>query len=232
MADDGQSGKDAVAHEAVRSGQVPIGHQTRAESAPPAERRRSMFRNWRPIMVLGIFLIALSAGFYFHSHSNPGTEPATFSDQPPQYINVYETNPLIPIAVTVTFGQGFHFPDYDRYLSPIELHVQGFTGFHEIVEITARPTGSVRPGTIILTSSTRPLTGRAAANAGEVPTPRPPDGARDDPAPSSDLLSQFRSSKLKAIPGLALYPSTRFLSSFRTTAQLLAICPQSVLAIF
>lgn len=152
MADDGQSGKDAVARESLRS----------------------TFKHRRPIMFLGILLIALSVGFYFHSDSNPGTEPAAFRDQPPQYINVYETKPQIPITVTVTLGQGFFSVNYDRYISPIKLQAGGFTGFYEVVAVQADAAGSGGPGTIILTSSSRPLTGRAAADAGEIPPPSAP----------------------------------------------------------
>ena len=112
-------------------------------------------------MFLIILLVALSFGFYFHSNANPGAEPPMFRGKPSQYINVYEANALVPITVTVALGQGDFSPNYDRYTSPIELFAQGFTGFREMVKITA---GLGNPGTVILTSSTRPL----ASFAGEI----------------------------------------------------------------
>jgi hypothetical protein len=102
-------------------------------------------------------LLAVIVGCDKKSHANPGAEPSSFREQPPQYINVYETNPQIPITVTVTLGQGDLSANYGKYPPPIKLRAQGFTGFHERVEITARSAGSITPDTIMLTSSTRPL---------------------------------------------------------------------------
>jgi hypothetical protein len=155
MAHNGEPGRPAAAREAGRPGQVSNGCQTPAESTPPTERRRSIFR---PLLFLVIFLVALIFGFCFHSNANPGAEPPTLRGQPSQYINVYETNALVPIAVTVILGQGDFSPNYGKYTSPIGLPAQGFKGFHEVVKIT---TGPGNPGTVILTSSTRPLAGFA-----------------------------------------------------------------------
>ena len=125
---------------------------------PQAEPVRSGYRLLRLIIIILILLLAASIGFHFKSRANPGEDPSSFSGQPPQYINVYVTNPGIRIKVTVTLGQGFFNPDYDRY-GPIDLHAQGFTDFLENVDFTATYTGSGGPGAIIITSSIRPVAG-------------------------------------------------------------------------
>jgi hypothetical protein len=118
-------------------------------------------------MIVLILLAASSVGFYFKSRANPGTEPPDFRRWPPQYINVYLTNPLnssIPITVTVILGRGWLNPNYGTY-GPAELREPGFSGFHEEVDVRVTSTGSVAPGAIIITSSIRP-TGVGAPGAG------------------------------------------------------------------
>jgi hypothetical protein len=159
MAGDGQSGKPAVAPGSVGPGRALIGHRRRVESASRTEHRRPIFAHWRPIMFLGILLVTVGAGLYFKSQANPGSESPMFGNQPPQYINVYESNGEVPITVTVTFSQGFSSPQYARRLLPVTLRQQGLTYFDEEVDVTAMPAGSATPGTIIITSSTRPLAG-------------------------------------------------------------------------
>ncbi len=119
---------------------------------------RSTYRPLRLILIGLILLVASSVGFRFKSLANPGTEPPDFRSQPPQYINVYETSPLnafVPITVSVILGQGWLNPNYGRY-GPVELRAQGFSGFHEEVDITVTSTGPVAPDAIIITSSIRP----------------------------------------------------------------------------
>jgi hypothetical protein len=170
MADDEHYANPAGPPEALRPTRVPVVRQTHASAASPAEPRRSIFRYLRPILILGILLLAVIVGCDAKSHANPGAEPSSFrKQQPPQYINVYETNPQIPITVTITLGQGFLSPNYLRYEGPTELRMRGFTGFSEEVNVTAKPTGSVTQEDIMITSSTRPLTGRVAAIAGSAP---------------------------------------------------------------
>jgi hypothetical protein len=94
-------------------------------------------------------LAAAGVGSYFKSQANSGREPSSFSSQPPQYVNVFETNPGVPVAVTVTLEQGV-------YLAPIKLQPEGFTDFTEVVGVTASPPRSVPPGIIMVTSSTAP----------------------------------------------------------------------------
>jgi hypothetical protein len=118
---------------------------------------RSTYRPLRLIVIVFVLLVAAAVGFHFKSRANPGTEPSSFSGQPPQYINVYTTSGDIRITVTVILGQGWLNPDYDRY-GPVELDAQGVTDFHEEVEFTATYTGSVTPEAIIIASSIRPLT--------------------------------------------------------------------------
>jgi hypothetical protein len=110
-------------------------------------------------MIIFILLVTAAIGFYFKSQANPGTEPSSFSSQPPQYINVFETNAGIPVAVTVTLEQF-------TYLSPIKLQPEGFTDFTEEVLVTASPARSASPGIIMITSSVAPR-----LNPGEKPTP-------------------------------------------------------------
>jgi uncharacterized membrane protein len=138
VVDDGQSGKVTL------------------EAAQPT---RSIFRPLRLMMIIFILLAAAAVGFYFKSQANPGTEPSSFSSQPPQYINVFETNAGIPVAVTVTLEQF-------TYLSPIKLQPEGFTDFTEEVSVTASPARSASPGIIMITSSVAPQ-----LNPGKKPTP-------------------------------------------------------------
>lgn len=101
--------------------------------------------------------MAAAVGFHFKSQAKPGAEPSSFSGQPPQYINVYVAgaNPNVQIDVTVTLGEGSLSGPYRRY-GPVELRAEGLTSFHEKVAFTATSTGSVAPGAVIITSSTRP----------------------------------------------------------------------------
>jgi hypothetical protein len=135
-----------------------VGHSEKPEPTPQAQPVRSTYRLFRLTIIVLILLAAASTGFHFKSRANPGEEPSSFSGQPPQYINVYVTNPGIRINVTVTLGQGFFNPNYDRY-GPVDLHAQGFTDFLENVAFTATYTGSGGPGSVIITSSIRPLAG-------------------------------------------------------------------------
>jgi len=104
------------------------------------------------VLIIIILFAAVIAGFYFKSHANPGTEPASFRSQPPQYLNVYETNPQIPLTVTVELEQY-------TYLSPIKLQAQGLTYFNETVAVTAKSASAIPPGTIMITSSAVPNAG-------------------------------------------------------------------------
>jgi uncharacterized membrane protein len=146
----------------------------------------TVFVYLRPIIILGILLLAVGIGCDAKSQSNPGTAPPSFKNQSLQHINVYETDYAdFTIAVTVTFGQGYLSDDTGRFASPTgasptELSKQGYTDFIEKVDVTARPdgflagrpAGSVRPPTIVITSSTQPLAGIAAVRAG-APTATP-----------------------------------------------------------
>jgi hypothetical protein len=143
------------------------------EAAQPA---RSRFNPLRLTIIIFILLIGVLVGLHFKLQANPGAEPSTFAEQPPQYINVYETNYQIPISVTVTFGQEW-LVNYGRYVSPIELPAHGYADFSENVEVTATPTGSAMPGTIVITSTTRPL-----PNGGE-PIRTPVFRLRNGPGP-------------------------------------------------
>jgi hypothetical protein len=137
---------------------VGAGQSEKPERTPQVQTVRPTYRVFRLIIIVLILLVAVSIGFHFRSRANPGEEPSSFSGQPPQYINVYVSNPDIRIKVAVALGQGFYNVDYDRY-GPVDLHAQGFTDFLENVSFTATYTGAGGPGAIIITSSIRPLAG-------------------------------------------------------------------------
>jgi hypothetical protein len=142
------------------------GQSAKREQAPETAQRVRSFKLLRLVVIAVILFAGVGIGLYFKLQANPGTEPSGFRNQPPQYINVYVTDPEhIKLTATVTLGQGWLNPDYERY-GPVEFHTQGRTDFHEMVSFTATTTGSVAPGTIIITSSIRPLTGAGAVNAG------------------------------------------------------------------
>jgi hypothetical protein len=162
MADDGQPGKPAEPYKAVQPGQVPSPHQIPTERGTADERRHFITRHWRPIMFLAILLAAATAGLYFKSDSNPGTEPPQFRAQAPQYINVYETDPKTPIALTVTLYQGpasMPLKLIPYYENQTELRAQGFTSFNEEVDVKVTPAGSATPGTVMIASSSEPIPG-------------------------------------------------------------------------
>jgi hypothetical protein len=118
------------------------------------------------LIIIGIVLSgAIIFGFHFKSRANPGTEPSSFGSQPPQYINVFESNPGIPVTVSVAFKQY----DIDPAMYNVKLHSEGFTEFLESVGVTASPPPSVSPGTILITSSTAPNLAAAESAAGLVP---------------------------------------------------------------
>jgi hypothetical protein len=129
----------------------------REQSSEMGRPARSEFRPVRFIMISLILLTAGAAGLHFKSYANPGTEPPAFSSNPPQYINVYVSTPVISVTVNVTLGQGWLNPNYGRYDSPVNLRPQGFTKFHEKVDITVKPAGPGAPVTMI-TSNIKPLT--------------------------------------------------------------------------
>ncbi len=133
----------------------PPGPVPQAGPAPQAEPVRSPYRPLRLIIIVLILAGAAFAGFHFKSAADPATEPASFSSQPPQYVNVYESNTNLKITVTVTLGQGFFNVNYDRY-GPVKLRPQGYTDFAERVDFTATQTGNGPPGAIIISASTRP----------------------------------------------------------------------------
>jgi hypothetical protein len=147
VADDGQFVKPEEAPEALGHIRGAIVTSTDVKSPTSSERRRSIY--WHPIMFLAILLAATIAGFHFESNAKPGAAPSSFIKQPPQYMNVYEANPQVPLTVSVLMDQG-------TYLSPVTLHDQGFTDFSEEVDVTATSPQSVPPGTVMIMSSTAP----------------------------------------------------------------------------
>ena len=147
MADDGQSVKPEGAPKAVGPVRGAIVTTTHVEPSTSPERRRSI--QWHWIMFLVIGLAAAIVGFHFESNAKPGAAPSSFIKQPPQYINVYEGNPQVPLTVSVLMEQ-------DTYLSPVSLQAQGSTDFSEEVDITATSPRSVPPGTVMIMSSTAP----------------------------------------------------------------------------
>ena len=134
----------------------------------PSEESRSAHLTATAVrlMIIGIVLSgAIIFGFYFKSRANPGTEPSSFGTQPPQYINVFESNPAIPVTVSVEFKQYY----IDPAMYNVTLHAEGFTEFLEGVGVTASPPPSVSPGTIMITSSTEPEMGASSIAAGLPP---------------------------------------------------------------
>jgi hypothetical protein len=132
------------------------GEPSRPRREPQTPPAPFTFRPLRLIIIILILIVAATIGFHFKSQSDPGTEPSSFSAHPPQYVNAYESNDNIKIAVTVTLGQGFFNVNYDRY-GPVALRSQGYSDFDEKIDFTATRTGSGPPGAIIISTSTRPL---------------------------------------------------------------------------
>jgi len=150
MPADNDSAKPIPTPEAIRSRQLATGRQMDPSPTMQGSHRGSILKYLRPIMFLLILLAAVGTGFHYKSKADPGVEPALFRDQPPQYINVYVTNPRISVTLNVTLYQG-------TYLSPITLKAQGYTDFTEEVDITARTPPSVNPGSMIIASSAQPV---------------------------------------------------------------------------
>jgi hypothetical protein len=126
-----------------------VGGWLMSDGQPRKRERARSFKLVRLIVIVVILLVAAGLGFYFKSQANSGREPSSFGNQPPQYINVFETNSKVPVAVTVMLEQG-------TYLSPIKLQSEGYTDFTEVVNVTASPARSVSPGIIMVTSSIAP----------------------------------------------------------------------------
>jgi hypothetical protein len=147
MADDGQSVKPERAPEAVGLVRDAIATSTHGEPSTSSETGRSI--SWHPVMFLVILLVAAIVGFHFESNAKPGAAPSSFIKQPPQYINVYEANPLVPLTVSVLM-------ENKVYLAPVSLRAQGYTNFSENVDVTATSPRSVPPGTVMIMSSTAP----------------------------------------------------------------------------
>jgi hypothetical protein len=133
---------------------VDDGQSRELERAPEAAQPElSTYNPLRLIIIVLILFVAVVLGLHFKSRASPGTEPSSFSSQPPQYINVYERYFSIPVALTVTLGQ---YPNLTT-TTAAELRSEGYTDFFEEVDVTASPPQSASLGIIMISSNIAPL---------------------------------------------------------------------------
>jgi hypothetical protein len=128
-----------------------VAQQTHVAPPTSTECQHYVRRHWHPMMFLIILFIAAASGFYYKSHADPGIEPTSFRNQPPEYINVYETNPRDPVSIHVYLTQSpYPYPE----LKPLRSH--GFTYFREEITVTVRSIRSAPPGAVTIVSNTKP----------------------------------------------------------------------------
>jgi hypothetical protein len=144
VAEDDPGAGSAETAEAVGAKQDAATHQSDSEPSS-AGHRGWMLSHYRLIAFLVILLAAALIGWHYKSLANPGTEPARFKTQAPQYLHLY-FNGFATKASFQIFLNANH-----------TLNQQGYTDFNELVAVTATLRPPVpSPTTVIITSSIRP----------------------------------------------------------------------------
>ncbi len=83
----------------------------------PRKVRQTLFKGWRPVALLLIAAMTSGIGFHFKSLADPGVESKTFARQPPLVIDVFLTNPAIPVRVIADIESG-------TFIRNIQVQVQ------------------------------------------------------------------------------------------------------------